>query len=153
MIFLFNFFFYYQGYHADEYEAYCGNKVVANAWRHLRNPNPATDIRTYKWVCFAYRSNAMRYASVHYKFTNNNGKERNWWLTIRDKDELDPKGDEWKYTCVDMLAKFDQTWPEQRNPSKPIYMHDFHTGYDWSRKMIHLVDEFRIAKQEIFITR
>ena len=143
-----------QCHHSGEYEAYCGNKVVKDAWGHIGSPNPAVDIRTYKWVCFAYRSNAIRYASVRYKFIrNSDGKEKKWWLTILNKDELESSGDEWKYKCVDMLAKFDQNWPDQRNPSKPIYMQNFHTGYDWSRKMIHLIDEFRIAKQEIFINR
>ena len=140
-----------QGWHDQRYEAYCGRKVIQTPYRLIRNPPVNTDIRTWKYVCFAHRSNSGHDSiSGRFRWTNTNGHERTNWITLGHG--LGMKPDEWQYLCIDMLDRFDANI-QNRNPSKPVLLKEIHIGYSWSRKAFHMIDEFRIAKQEIFINR
>ena len=62
------------------------------------------------------------------------------------------------YVCVSTKytfnsPRFDELYPDKRNPAKQLKMYRFDIPYSWSEKTHSYVDELRFAKEPIYITR
>ena len=67
---------------------------------------------------------------------------------IESSEEAD-----WQYGCWNILDRFDELYPDLRNPAKQINMKRFDIPTSWSSRDHSWIDEIRFAKQEIEIFR
>jgi hypothetical protein len=136
-------------------ESFCGSGHIQDSYIHFRTKT--IELRTYPYVCFAYKGAGLygqAYAHVDYYDVNSKKYEGAYFNILDDGEELESSEEaEWQYNCWNILDRFDELYPEKRNPAKQLNMWRFDIPYGWSERTRSWIDELRFAKEPIHISR
>ena len=145
--------------HIDRtFEAYCGSGLIQNAYVLFNNWNGKIELRTYPYVCFAFKGAGLQgriMAHISY-FDVEKNKYRNKEINLIDNPEdMESTEDaDWKYDCWNVLDRFDNIYPGKRNPGQPMYMYRFDVPFTHIWELTHsYIDELRFASEPIHIFR
>ena len=145
-----------RGNHVFDEEAYCGRGVFTNSWETFSVPGESgPDLRKFPYICFAVKgSNFRNIMTVRFKMRNANRNTHYWYWRDFAFEGPDANDDEWRYHCYNLLEKIDTMFgDEYRDRNSPLLLSHFRLPYKGSTKHRALVDEFRIMKERIGITR